>query len=330
MRSPLNGLLDRIRPRHYGRKPPLVLINGLAEQAESWYRNRRFWGRFFDVHLPEHPGLRGRCAAPPDRRRGADLGRLPRRAAAHLPRPVRPDAAVPPRLQQPGREGRGRVRGPLPRARGTHRAPLPVGDGRQGAAADHRRGRRPRRRTRWSGASSTSRDSPTARCSGTTSRSSRSRKWKSGFLKTVRGTLDHTVRERLHDLKCPTLLVTGANDKICCPKTAEEASREIPAGPLPQDQEMRARTADRKALARQPSGRRLPQFADADLASILDPTHPREADPSNAAMTTATPAADPKSNPNLRCRHRRCECHAGAGSHRTDRRPRARAARTGG
>ena len=52
MRSPLNGLLDRIRPKHYGRKAPLVLINGLAEQAESWYRNRKFWGRFFDLHLP--------------------------------------------------------------------------------------------------------------------------------------------------------------------------------------------------------------------------------------------------------------------------------------
>jgi pimeloyl-ACP methyl ester carboxylesterase len=57
-----------------------------------------------------------------------------------------------------------------------------------------------------------------------------SRKWKTGFLKTVRGTLDHTVRERLRDLKCPTLLVTGSNDKICCPKTAEQAARDIPLG----------------------------------------------------------------------------------------------------
>src|SRR4029079_18681317 len=52
MRSPLNGILDRFRPRHYGRKQPLVLINGLAEQAESWYRNRKYWSRFFEVYMP--------------------------------------------------------------------------------------------------------------------------------------------------------------------------------------------------------------------------------------------------------------------------------------
>jgi pimeloyl-ACP methyl ester carboxylesterase len=56
------------------------------------------------------------------------------------------------------------------------------------------------------------------------------RKWKTGFLKAVRGTLDHSVRERLKDVKCPTLLVTAAGDKICCPKTAEEAAKELPSG----------------------------------------------------------------------------------------------------
>ena len=44
--------LERVRPKHYGRKPTLILINGLAEQAESWFRNRRYWSRFFDVHAP--------------------------------------------------------------------------------------------------------------------------------------------------------------------------------------------------------------------------------------------------------------------------------------
>ena len=46
------GLFDRVRPKKYGRKPSLILLNGLAEQAESWYRNARFWERFFDVHTP--------------------------------------------------------------------------------------------------------------------------------------------------------------------------------------------------------------------------------------------------------------------------------------
>src|SRR5438552_1781987 len=36
----------------YGRRPPLVLLNGLAEQAESWFRNHEYWRRHFDVHMP--------------------------------------------------------------------------------------------------------------------------------------------------------------------------------------------------------------------------------------------------------------------------------------
>src|SRR5881398_2071834 len=36
----------------YIRRPPLVLINGLAEQAESWFCNLEAWRRHFDVHAP--------------------------------------------------------------------------------------------------------------------------------------------------------------------------------------------------------------------------------------------------------------------------------------
>jgi pimeloyl-ACP methyl ester carboxylesterase len=36
----------------YRRTPPLILVNGLAEQSESWYPNRMVWQRHFDVHTP--------------------------------------------------------------------------------------------------------------------------------------------------------------------------------------------------------------------------------------------------------------------------------------
>src|SRR5215471_16475957 len=36
----------------YARRAPLVLINGLAEQAESWYCNLVAWRRHFDVFQP--------------------------------------------------------------------------------------------------------------------------------------------------------------------------------------------------------------------------------------------------------------------------------------
>src|SRR5580704_4352225 len=52
MGSSWKSLFERIRPRSYGRKQSLVLLNGLAEQAESWYRNNRYWSRYFDVLMP--------------------------------------------------------------------------------------------------------------------------------------------------------------------------------------------------------------------------------------------------------------------------------------
>jgi abhydrolase domain-containing protein 6 len=36
----------------YRRLQPLILVNGLAEQGESWYANRRYWQQHFDVHSP--------------------------------------------------------------------------------------------------------------------------------------------------------------------------------------------------------------------------------------------------------------------------------------
>src|SRR5437660_7612141 len=36
----------------YRRAQPLILVNGLAEQGESWYLNRNAWQRHYDVHSP--------------------------------------------------------------------------------------------------------------------------------------------------------------------------------------------------------------------------------------------------------------------------------------
>ncbi len=36
----------------YTRNPRLVLVNGLAEQPESWYETRHCWQQCFDVHMP--------------------------------------------------------------------------------------------------------------------------------------------------------------------------------------------------------------------------------------------------------------------------------------
>ena len=39
--------------RSYKRPAPLILVNGLAEQSESWFANRVPWSRHFDVKVPE-------------------------------------------------------------------------------------------------------------------------------------------------------------------------------------------------------------------------------------------------------------------------------------
>ena len=46
--------LDLPRMLHrYKRRSPLILVNGLAEQSESWFANRRHLTRHFDVKVPE-------------------------------------------------------------------------------------------------------------------------------------------------------------------------------------------------------------------------------------------------------------------------------------
>jgi len=229
MSSPLNGFLDRIRPRQYGRQQPLVLLNGLAEQAETWYRNRRFWNRYFEVHSPnilafEGEALHSRIAeklplsvdylveqlhtylfqfvqTPPYHLVSSSLGgKVAVEFAAKYPKMVSRVILICP-------SGMG------------DKEQLPIINGvvgRDAFAVVKSVFHKPRLVDREVLRYYKSRFN--------------SRKWKSGFLKTVRGTLDHTVRERLKDMQCPTLLVTADEDKVCCPLTAEDAAKNLPQG----------------------------------------------------------------------------------------------------
>ena len=53
MNPNVRKLFDLNRLHAYKRPAPLVLVNGLAEQSESWFANRAFWSRHFDVKVPE-------------------------------------------------------------------------------------------------------------------------------------------------------------------------------------------------------------------------------------------------------------------------------------
>jgi pimeloyl-ACP methyl ester carboxylesterase len=53
MNPNVRKLFDLNRLHAYKRPAPLVLVNGLAEQPESWFANRTSWSRHFDVKVPE-------------------------------------------------------------------------------------------------------------------------------------------------------------------------------------------------------------------------------------------------------------------------------------
>ena len=52
MWSTILDLFTNFSRDSYRRPQPLILVNGLAEQGESWYLNRAVWQRHFDVHAP--------------------------------------------------------------------------------------------------------------------------------------------------------------------------------------------------------------------------------------------------------------------------------------
>lgn len=226
---PLTGLISRLRRKHYARRQPLILINGLAEQAESWYRNRKFWTRYFDVFAPNILAYEGEALhrkivakepitveylvnqlhtyldqfvqlAPYNLVSSSLGGKVAVEFAAKYPQLVNRVVLICP-------SGMGDV----------EQLPIMAGVKAQDAHAMVRSVfHKPRK------------------ADGELLRYYKakfaSRLWKKGFLRTVNGTLEHSVRPRIKDLKCPTLLVTASNDKVCDPKTAEEAARELQHG----------------------------------------------------------------------------------------------------
>lgn len=229
MSSPLKGILERLRPRQYARRPSLILLNGLAEQAESWYRNRRFWGRYFDVHAPNILVYEGDVL---QKRIAHDEPITVDYLVSQLHAYVTQYVQTPPyHIVSSSLGGKVAVefatRYPEMVARMVLICPSGMGDKEQLPIMDGVRGRDPHAVVRSVFYNTKVADRELLRYYKA---KFANRRWKTGFLRTVRGTLDQTVRDKLKSLKCPTLLVTGAEDKVCDPKTAEEAAGELPNG----------------------------------------------------------------------------------------------------
>lgn len=224
-----NAIFTPFNARSYGRRQPLILVNGLAEQAESWYKNRRFWTRYFDVHMPNYlvyngPLLHRRIEAkepitveflmeqlhtylthfvqtPPYHFVASSLGgKIAVEFAVRYPEMVN-------RLVLLCPSGMG------------DKEQLPIMEGVKASdwnavvsSVFYRRHHVDRALVRYYQQAVTD------------------RKWKTGMLRTIRGTLEHTVRSKLKDVVSETLFITGAKDRICDPKVAELAAAELPNG----------------------------------------------------------------------------------------------------
>jgi 2-hydroxy-6-oxonona-2,4-dienedioate hydrolase len=221
--------LERLTHEPYARRRPLVLINGLAEQAESWFRNERHWRRHFDVHTPnllvyDGPALQARIEA--------GLPVTVEYLVGQLREYLRSFVQTPPyHLVASSLGGKVAVefavRYPEEVARVVLLCPSGMGDEERLPIVEGVRRNDPR-----SVVESVFHDPRCAdpRLLAYYKRQFANRRWRTGLLRTVRGTMDHCVRDRLPLLPQPTLLVSGREDRIVDPRAAAEAAKLLPDG----------------------------------------------------------------------------------------------------
>lgn len=226
MNPNVRKFFDLSRLHAYRRPAPLVLVNGLAEQSESWFANRMNWSRHFDVKAPEllvYDGdslhrridedgeitvdyLTDRLAAyldeyvqrPPYNLVGSSLGgQIILTYAARYPRNVERLVLICPSGLH-GDEN-------LPMMEGVRRSQYDT----LVRSVFHRR------------------HVASDELIDVIARKFQDRRWKKGVLRTLRGTVGHTVAPLLGEVACPTLLIWGANDHVLSdvPGAVRAASR---------------------------------------------------------------------------------------------------------
>ena len=217
-------------PRYrYKRRSSLILINGLAEQAESWYPNYPYWRKRFDVHLPNLLAYQGTAL---HERITEDLPITVDYLVEQLRRYLHEFVQNPPyHLTASSLGGKiaveYAVRYPEDVARMVLLCPSGLGEHEQLPVVDG-----VRRNDVASVVTSVFAD-PGALDPGLIEYYKdcfTNRRWRLGLFKTIRGTMDCTVRSRLPFVTQPTLIVSGQEDRIVDPAAAAEAVHELPRG----------------------------------------------------------------------------------------------------
>jgi pimeloyl-ACP methyl ester carboxylesterase len=211
----------------YRRSQTLILVNGLAEQAESWYLNRNVWQKHFDVHAPgvlvyDGPVMQERMA----QEQPINIDFLTGRLAEYLDRFVQ---SPPYHLVASSLGGQISVEyaARYPEKVGKLVLLCPSGFGSverfpvmEGARSKNYQGL----------VESTfyNRRRASPRIMKYYEQMFASKPWRRAVFETVRGTKSHSVREKLSTFDRPALVICGREDRIVDPHAVYEAVKEIP------------------------------------------------------------------------------------------------------
>jgi pimeloyl-ACP methyl ester carboxylesterase len=212
---------------NYRRAQPLILVNGLAEQGESWYLNRSVWQTHYDVHSPgllvyDGPVMQDRLA-------GGDpinIDFLTDRLEEYLDRFVQS-----PPYHLVGSSLGGQISVEYAARHNDKVGKLvllcPSGFGSverlpilEGARSKNYQGL----------VESTFFDKRLAspRIVKYYEQKFASKPWRRALFETVRGTKSHSVQDKLTQIQRPTLVICGREDQIVDPHTVYEAVKDIP------------------------------------------------------------------------------------------------------
>lgn len=211
----------------YGRTQPLILVNGLAEQSESWYPNRNVWQKHFDVHTPGvlvygGPVMQDRLA----QQKPINVEFLTDRLAEYLDRFVQSppyhligsslggQISIEYAARNPDKVGKLVLL--CPSGFGTEER-LPITEG-----ARHKNYQGLVESTFFD------RRYASPRIVEYYEQKFAHKPWRRAFFETVRGTKSHSVLDKLTRFEAPALVICGREDRIVNPRAVQEAVKDIP------------------------------------------------------------------------------------------------------
>lgn len=214
MRKPRVGRIFTLRTLgKFQTRPPVILVNGLAEQADSWCTNRYAWSKHFDVKVPELLVYDGAALHRHIEAGGeVTVGYLADRLETYLEEFVQKppynlvgsslgcQVMLTYAIRNPEKVGKMVLLAPSG-FYGDENLPVIEGVSRSNYGS-------------LVGSVFYRKYFANEDLIGAYERKFKDRKWKKGVLKTLRGTVGHSVADLLDKVPHPTLVIWGGDDKV--------------------------------------------------------------------------------------------------------------------